>query len=144
MPTLKIEGTELEYGAADLITFAEGLIGMPHLRQMVLIRQDEVEPFLWLASVDEPGTAFLVIDPRVWTPGYAPQLPESLKQLSASEAAASWLILAVVTIAADWAASTINLRAPIVIAPQAMQGAQTILTDSDYQHDEPLPQAQAA
>jgi flagellar assembly factor FliW len=143
MPILNVEGTELEYGEADIITFAEGLIGLPHLRRMVLVNRAEAEPFLWLASVDEPETAFLVLDPRLWTPGYQPALPESLKQLSGA-ADETLVVLAIVTIAADWAASTINLRAPIVISPSTMQGAQVILTESTYKHNEPLPQAQAA
>jgi flagellar assembly factor FliW len=140
MPTLNIDGTVLEYADADIISFAEGLIGMPHLRRMALIQRSDVEPFLWLAAIDQADTAFLVVDPRIWIPDFA----ESVSELLPGARSESMAILAIVTIATDWVKSTVNLRAPILISPATMRGAQVILTSSAYSHNEPLPHASAA
>ncbi len=139
MGSICIQGTDLTYGENDIIRFEEGLIGMPQLRQMVLIHYTEVAPILLLCSLDEPAVAFLVLEAKSHVPSYMPPFPASLKQQLGLNDGEEWLTLVTVTIASEWTASTINLRAPIVIAPGTMQGAQIVLTDSTYQLAEPLP-----
>lgn len=139
MASICIQGTELTYGENDIIRFEEGLIGMPQLRRMVLIHYSEVAPILLLCSLDDPQVAFLVLETKSHVPDYAPQFPPNLKQQLGLAEGEEWLTLVTVTIAAEWTASTINLRAPIVIAPGTMQGAQVVLMDSEYQLAEPLP-----
>jgi flagellar assembly factor FliW len=147
MPTLTIQSRDFPYEAQDIITFAEGLIGLPHLRRMVMMQQDDVAPFLWLASIDDPETAFLVMDPRLYTPEFQLtelQLGLFLPQFSREKTCDhSLVILSIVTIAKDWKQSTINLRAPLVIAPDLMQGVQIILADSGWQLNAPLSLTQA-
>lgn len=129
--------------SAGIILFPEGLIGLPHLRQMVLVRRDDLDPFLWLVSVDEPETAFVVLDPRIHTPEYGlsdQQLAHCASQLQVrQEAESSLVLLSIVTIAVDWRASTINLRAPLVIAATTMCGMQIIQTETVWAPNAPLP-----
>ncbi len=139
MATICVQGTDLSYGEEDIIRFEEGLIGMPQLRRMVLLNYTEVAPILLLCSLDDPQIAFLVLEAKAHVPDYAPQFPASLKQQLGLTVGEAPLTLVIVTIAAEWTESTINLRAPIVIAPRTMRGAQTVLTDSAYQLAEPLP-----
>lgn len=139
MGSICIQGTDLIYGEKDIIRFEEGLIGMPQLRRMVLINYTEVAPILLLCSLDDPAIAFLVLETKSHVPAYTPQFPADLKQQLGLNEGEEWLTLVTVTIASEWTASTINLRAPIVIAPGTMQGAQIVLTDSTYQLAEPLP-----
>ena len=139
MATICVQGTDLSYGEADIIRFEEGLIGMPQLRRMVLLHYTEVAPILLLCALEEPQIAFLVLEAKSHMPDYTPQFPASLKQQLGLSEGEEPLTLVTVTIAAEWTASTINLRAPIVIAPGTMQGAQTVLIDSAYQLAEPLP-----
>jgi flagellar assembly factor FliW len=144
MPTIRIQGTELSYTEADIITFDEGMIGLPRLRRMVLVSQSDITPFLWLFSLDDPEVVFLVIEPHALFPDYAPRLPASLpSHLGVAEDEAP-LVLAIVLIAADWTQSTINLRAPIIVAPGRMRGAQVVLTESAYRVAEPLASESAA
>lgn len=139
MATICVQGTELTYEEKDIIRFEEGLIGMPQLRRMVLINYTEIAPLLLLCSLDEPQVAFLVLETKAHVPDYAPQFSASLKQQLRLAEGEVPLTLVTVTIAPEWTASTINLRAPIVIAPGAMRGVQTVLTDSNYKLDAPLP-----
>ncbi len=144
MPTIRIQGTDLTYSESDIITFDEGLIGMPHLHRMVLVHESELDPFLWAASLDDLHAAFLVVDPGVIFTDYSPPLPgEACSRLGLADGETP-LLLATVLIAPDFRESTTNLRAPLVIAGSTMRGMQTVLLDTSYRIDEPLPLALTA
>jgi flagellar assembly factor FliW len=139
MSTICIQGTELSYGESDIITFAEGMIGLPHLRRMVVISQPEIEPFLWLASLDDPSVVFLVIEPRGVFPDYAPQVPDAVRAALGLAQDESPLLLTIALIAAEWTESTVNLRAPLMVAAKTMRAAQIVLSDNTYRVDQLLP-----
>lgn len=144
MPSICVQKLDLPYTEKDIIRFEEGLIGMPDIKRMVLVNQDDIQPFLWLVSLDEPNIGFLVLQAQSFFPDYKPQIPSDLcEQLGITEEG-KLLILATVTIAPEWERSTTNLRAPIVISPENMRGAQIILSGSPYRLDESLPIAVAA
>jgi flagellar assembly factor FliW len=133
MPTITIKGNRHDYDESDIITFSEGLIGMPHVRRAVIVSMDELEPFCWLAPLDTEETRFVVVDPDQVFKGYQPKLyqPTPVKNAQA---------YAIVTVASDWTKTTINLRAPILIDTAARKGSQQILTNSPYHFAETLPQ----
>lgn len=137
MRTITIQGTRLSYEGADVIHFEEGLIGMPSLRRMVLVRQQGIEPLLWLASEDDPCVAFLVADPREVFDGYDPRAPWP-------DEGGRCLVLSTVCVRGDWRATTVNLRAPIFVSPSRMRGLQCLLKDARYRYDAPLLGATAA
>ncbi len=144
MQTIHVQGTDLAYEEKDILKFDEGLIGMPQLQRMVLIHYSEIEPLLLLCALDQPDVTFLVLEANSHVPNYAPCFAANVQtQLGLTDEEAP-VLLATVTIAPEWTASTINLRAPIVIAPTTMRGAQIILSDSPYQLAEPLPFRQTA
>lgn len=144
MPEVKIQGATLPYEESDVITFAEGLIGLPQLRRMVLIKQTDIEPFLWLVPLDDERIAFLVIDPRALFPAYAPNFPAEVKERIGLVEDEKPLLLSIVIVGRDLSGSTVNLRAPLIISPRSMRGTQVVLTESDYRVDHPLPVALAA
>ena len=142
MPTIRIQGIDLTYDEKDIVTFDEGLIGLPHLRRMVLVNQTDIAPLLWLASLDEPGTAFLVVNPRSLFSDYVPRVPDDVYSRTGSAREEEQLLtMAIVLIAPDWQRSTINLRAPLFISARNMRGAQIALTENHYRVDAPLPLA---
>ncbi len=138
MQTIHVQGTDLAYEETDIIRFDEGLIGMPQLRRMVLLQYTEIAPLLLLCSLDQPEVILLVLDAIAYIPEYAPRLSAKVqKQLGLADGEAPvWLVT--VTIAPEWTASTLNLRAPIVIAPTTKRGTQMVLMDSQYQLMTPL------
>lgn len=144
MPTIRIQGTDLPYSESDTITFDEGLIGMPHLRRMVLVRESELDPFLWAASLDDPLVSFLVVDPSVLFTDYSPRLPSEAGSRLGLAVGENPIMLTTVLIASDIKESTANLRAPLVISGSSMRGIQTVLFDTSYRIDEPLPVALTA
>lgn len=144
MKTICIQGTELAYDEADIITFDEGLIGLPHLRRMVLVRQESIAPFMWLASLDDAQAAFLVVNPPALFPHYQPLVSPEISLRLGLAADEKPLTLAIVMIMPDWTASTINLRAPLLVCARTMRSAQIVLTETTYKLNEPLPLAEAA
>lgn len=138
MSTIKIQGTELTYNPADVITFDEGLIGLPNLRRMVLVGQSDISPFLWLASLDDE-TAFLVLEPTSVFPEYHPVISDDAKTCINLGDDAAATLLTIVSLSPDWKKSTVNLRAPLFINASEMRGAQAVLMTSDYKLSEPLP-----
>jgi flagellar assembly factor FliW len=143
-PTLNIQGTELQYDEKDIITFSEGLIGLPHLRRMVIVRQTAIEPLLWLASIDEEGVALVVADTRGIFPAYSPAVPGDSSFHAQLEKGDNPLTFAIMLIVPEWQKSTANLRAPIFVSMKTMTGAQVILADNAYSVGEKLPLAMAA
>lgn len=144
MPKITIQGTSLSYAESDIVSFDEGLIGLPQLRRMVLVRQEGINPFMWLASLDEEGLAFLVAEPSRLFQSYAPALPSDARAVLKLDEGVKPLTLAIVVVATDWARSTMNLRAPLFINARTMRGAQVVLTEGSYRLDEPLPLLRAA
>jgi len=152
MPMINIQGIDLPYDEADIITFDEGLVGLPHLRRMVLVRNTDIAPFHWLVALDEDHeAAFLVANPREIFPDYAPQIEgqNSIEAASTQKresvgSQTDITVLAIATIQPQWVKSTINLRAPLFIAANEMRGQQVILSNSPYKHDEPLSRHAAA
>lgn len=138
MPKVRIQSKDIEYTDSDVITFEEGLIGLPQLRRLVVISQPEISPFFWLASVEEDETAFLVLEPQVYLDSYTPRLPAETRARIGLKTNEEPLMLAITRIMPEWHESTLNLRAPLVISIEAMRGAQPVLTESDYRLDEPL------
>jgi flagellar assembly factor FliW len=140
MPTICIQGAELNYDDANIITFDEGLIGMPHLKYMVLVEQSDIAPFHWLASLDDARVAFLVVNPALIFPTYSLKLPDHMIRLVSSDGQ-SPTPLAIVNVADDWTKTTINLKAPLLVASSSMRGTQVPLVEGPYRLEEPLPQA---
>lgn len=133
MSVINIKGKDVPYDEAEIITFSEGLIGMPEMRRAVLVPMDEFQPFCWLASIESETGRFIVVDPNEIFAGYEPFPAEQV-------AGADLQTLAIVKISSEWDKTTVNLRAPLVINKETHIGAQLILSDSKYQFAESLMQ----
>jgi flagellar assembly factor FliW len=144
MPTIFVQGMELEYEEQDIITFDEGLIGIPHLRRVVLAEQPDIAPFIWMVSLDDPALCFLLVSPNALFPGYVQGLSSEVKANLGLAGDEDVTVLAICVIAPDWTHSTVNLRAPLFISARNMCGAQVVLTDTQYRVDELMPIAEAA
>lgn len=133
------QGQEIEFREQDIITFHEGIFGFPYLKRFVLVREEEIEPFIWLLGIDEPYCALPVLNPRPYFADYPVSLdPAAIAPLGLNSLDEA-LLLVVALVPPTGAGITVNLLAPIVINHQTMIGAQIILSNSHYQAKEPLP-----
>src|SRR6185295_2680534 len=144
MPTLRIQGNEIPYDEKDIITFPEGLIGLPNLTKMVAVKQSSIEPFIWFASVSEDNVAFVVAEAHLLYPNYSPVIPDDSNAKELFTQDETPVVLGIVLIDADWQKSTCNLRAPLFISAKTMRGAQVVLNDNAYPVGAPLPMIAAA
>lgn len=104
----------LEIPDADAIEFPLGLIGLGGLRY-TLIDRNPGSGFLWLHSLEDPGLALPVVDPREFFAGFALVLSaEDRERIGAPDLSAAQVYVTVRT-APDPAATLVNLRAPLVV-----------------------------
>ncbi len=124
-------------GPPATIRFAEALPGLDGAQLWQLVEHEEARPFLWLRSEDRPPLSLLLIDPRIVLPNYAPAISRADLARIGFDGATRPLILSIVTLSEGNEAFA-NLRAPILINPDQMLGAQVILDDARWSVREPI------
>jgi len=128
----------LDVANTDVVTFDQGLVGMEHLRQFVVVADTRLAPCAWLQSIEDPALAFVVIAPTLLLPDYAAEISgDDAYQLELEDPddADIWSI---VTIVGDPRNSTVNLLAPIIVNRKRGLGKQVILSDARYSLRHPL------
>ncbi len=131
-----------------ILEFPSGLLGFPDQRRYVMLDHDTEAPFKWLQSLDEPGLAFVVIDPALFHADYRVEYPrEALAEVDAvgSDELALAVILTIPS--EDPGRITANLRGPVLMNPRTRLCKQLVLSE-DYPTRYPLfpvaaPQAAA-
>ncbi|CAM3514292.1 flagellar assembly protein FliW [Hydrogenibacillus schlegelii] len=120
-----------------VITFRRGLPGFQTYTRWRLF--EEAPPFYVLEAAEAPAVALPVANPYAFYPDYAFALPDDVKdRLGPWEAPEDAVVLAVVTVRSPKEASTINLRAPIVVNVRTRLGEQVVLEDVPYSTRMPL------
>ncbi|HEV3321986.1 MAG TPA: flagellar assembly protein FliW [Solirubrobacteraceae bacterium] len=104
----------LEIHDADAIEFPLGLIGLGGLHYALLDRNPG-SGFRWLHSLEDPGLALPVVDPREFIAGFALALStEDRERIGAPDLSAAQVYVTVRT-APDPADTLVNLRAPLIV-----------------------------
>ncbi|MCC7434025.1 MAG: flagellar assembly protein FliW [Methanoregulaceae archaeon] len=123
----------VEFGELDVLTIQEGLIGFPTLTQFLLLSHGEQSPFQWLQSIDEPGLAFLVVDPATFVPDYTPEIDDAQAEaLALSETTPRLLRTTARLIGQPAEELSLNLAAPIVLNLEHRIGKQVVLDNEAY------------
>ena len=133
---MKVETTrfgEIEFKETDVIHLPNGLVGFGQYRRYIIIPHSENSPLFWLQSVDDPGLAFVIIDPMFFRPDYQVVLDVSDAQAIGIEDISKAAVYAIVVIPSnDPPKMTANLMGPLVINPETRIGKQIIMQDSPY------------
>ena len=130
---------EVEYDPDNLLHFPAGLIGLPNLRDFIVMPNKKQGPLFWIQSVDDPDIAFVLTDPTNFFLDYR-LMPEDAERRSLQlDEDDECFILSVVTVPADQKI-TLNLAAPILFAPKSNRAIQVIVENGDYSSKTPLPQ----
>jgi flagellar assembly factor FliW len=129
---------DLEVPEEKIIAFKEGIPGFPQIRRFTFLEFEDLKPFQYLQSLDDPPIALLVINPFLVDPGYKFQLtPSDMDDIRSSDPAGV-AVYAVATVPANPEQATLNLMAPIVVNEAEQCGKQVILHDSGYSVKHPL------
>jgi len=109
-----------------------GILGFEHLKQYVLLTQDEKTPFWWLQSIEDGAIAFVVINSFVVDPVYAPVITDNDVRLLEIASSEDVVPMSIVTIVAEPLKITANMRAPIIINVKKKLAKQIVLQDNEY------------
>jgi flagellar assembly factor FliW len=114
------------------------ILGFEGFRQFCLIEIEELAPFFWLQSVQDPTVAFMVVNPIVFFPDYRIVVnPKEIAELKVNrlELVETYVI---VTIDHDTASISVNLRGPILVNTDSRLGKQLVLANSNYRVSHPI------
>lgn len=132
---------QIESDESQVISFPVGIPGFPNEKKFLLLPFAGSESvMLCLQSATTPELAFVVLDPFRFNSSYAPVLqPAELEQLGVetSEELYYYVLCAVHNPVSE---STVNLRCPVAINPNTLEGRQIIMDTDEYDMRYPLPE----
>ena len=120
----------VEVNKEDIVTFPEGVLGFAHLRDFVILDDPNDEIFVWLQSCEQSEVAFPLLEPSLFSQGYAVSLTKRDRETLSLQEGQSFHIFSVVTIPEDPTQMTANLKAPVIINDKNKIGRQCVLQDN--------------
>ncbi len=121
------------------LSLAEPLPGFPGHRDYVLVPAEAGGRLFWLQSLAPDGPRFLAVPASAYFPDYVPRLPDSAcDELGLGDVSDAQIYCLVTVPDGDVAASTANLRAPVVVNPATRQARQVVLLDPAHPFRRPL------
>ncbi len=123
---------QLEVPDNKIIKTEKPILGFEHLSRYCLIDVDELRPFLWMQSAEDPAGAFLIVNPRVFFPDY--KIEVNSKEIAELEVnrVESVETYVIVTLPEDPREMSVNLQGPIIINTENNKAKQLILVNSEY------------
>jgi flagellar assembly factor FliW len=119
-----------------------GILGFEHFKDYVLLANPAEIPFAWLRVTENAALAFVVVNPFLVMPEYAPDIPDADVEFLGLKDANDALLFGIVTLRGPNRA-TINLKGPIVINRHTHIGKQVIVVNAgNYSVEHPLPVAE--
>lgn len=120
---------EVEVRADTVLTFPQGLVGLPELTRFALLAG--AAPLRWMQSLDDPDTALVVIDAEQVIADYEiGPAADDLTLVLDEDGVAVLSVLLVVTVPRERPEqATVNLMAPLVVNPDRRVGVQAMLAD---------------
>lgn len=130
--TTKLFG-EIEVDESKMISFVQGIVGFPELKDFLLIHDSESKGGIrWMQSIQEPAFAIPVIDPLVVMPDYNPCIEDELLKPIGEIEEGNLLVLVTITVPHEIEKMTVNLKAPIIINGGNRKANQIIVDDDQY------------
>jgi flagellar assembly factor FliW len=118
---------ELVIAEHDIVEFRPGLLGFEELTRYILMDIAETPDFKWLQSVDEPGLAFLLVDPFTVKKGYCVELNDDVAAKLEILEPEHVLVYTIVTVSkSGFKNATTNLVGPVIINWIKKKGKQII------------------
>ncbi|MDX9791048.1 MAG: flagellar assembly protein FliW [Candidatus Kapaibacterium sp.] len=114
---------EIKVGKDFIFNFPEGILGFEDLREFVLISEEETEPFKWLISIEQPDIGFPMLSPWLLDIEYNPGKIFSHEKN---------VFFAIVTLEDENHQMTANMKAPIILNSDSLEGRQIILSTDKY------------
>lgn len=124
---------EIEADESGIIEIRGGILGFEDQTRFIMIDDNESTPFMWLQSLDREATAFIVINPFLVVPRYAPEISDNDGQSLELDDPAQAMVIAIATLRRNPFRISLNLRAPLIINPAKRIARQIVLEDAQWQ-----------
>lgn len=133
MPKFKtVRFGELAYEQDDVIHLPDGLVGMPRLRNWLLLDMGDDIPMKWLQSLDRSDFGLPVSSAWLFHDEYGFDLPLATAKRLRNREPGNLTALIITTIHPGGVLVTGNLMAPLVIDTETRLGLQLTLDDSRW------------
>lgn len=127
-----------------VVEIPDGLLGFGSRKRYVILQKDDLSPFKWLQSLDDPSLAFIITDPLEFFPDYRPNLSREHLETLGTDDTEDLLVAVIVTLSRERHRITANLQGPLVFNARKKLGKQIVLDDGAYPTRCPLFQKRAA
>ncbi len=119
----------VEVNPDTIITFPQGLVGLPELTRFILLHEDRANPSVspivyWLQSLDDEEVSFNLIDPGILGVRYEIELSDAECELLKTQGSADVIVLLMVGTKPETAELEAKPNLPFVINPNARVGVQ--------------------
>ena len=114
-----------------ILKIPEGLFGFEKYTKYALVDCD-LEPFIWLQSLEDSNLAFLIVDPFLICPQYESDIDDEALAKIGVKKPEDIIIMTIVTVPHDGSAITANFQGPLVINKQNHKCMQAILSDNKW------------
>lgn len=129
---------EIEYNPDNVIHFKNGLIGLEHMQNFLLLEENDFTPFGHLQSVDDPGFTLIVINPFLVDPQYSMELRSDDLESIGVQSTQDFMALAIVVFSPVPEQITVNLKAPLLVNVKDKKARQVLLLSDRYGVSDPL------
>ncbi len=124
---------QLEVPDDKIIFMEKPVLGFEHLARFCLVETQDLFPFMWLVSSEDPAVTFLVVNPRVFFPDYRIEVnPKEIAELNIQDTRTVETYV-IVTIPENPRDISVNLQGPILINTANNRAKQLVLVNSTYQ-----------
>lgn len=125
MPTFQtVRCGTLEYQDQDVIHFPQGLVGMPDLKNWLILDMDDGVPLKWLQSLERGDFGFPVGQPGFFMDRYDPGLPDRILNDLGTPSPADLAVLVITRVHSGGQKITGNMLSPLVIGTDSRLGCQ--------------------
>lgn len=114
---------KIEVSDKHIFHFDEGILGFEHLRDFVLISEEQTNPFKWLISMEESTIGFPLLSPWHIDLEYNPKIDINFD---------NEVVMVVVTLENEKGSMTANMKAPLIFDVQKQKGKQIILPSDKF------------
>lgn len=121
-------GATIDLPETAVVTFVAPMLGFANLRRFALY-QPSAGPLHWLQSLDDPKTAFCLLNP--FAAGLDPDYEIGTADVSdiGASSVADIAVYTVVVLERDPAKTRTNLRAPVLVGTKSNKAKQVVMID---------------
>ncbi len=133
-----------QFGTIDvqedkIYTMPAGMPGFPGMKRFVIIKREEIWPFLCFQCLDDAELCFYIMNPHLFKADYKVNLAQVADEMGWATADEDIKIYVIVNTSGGTPEKiTANLLGPLLIHVKRFEAAQYVLHNSQYSHQTPI------